>query len=213
MTTAKFPYQLYLVLSQHDCKNRSFLSVAEEAILGGVDVIQLREKNCTQNLFLQRAQHLKEITDKYGVPLIINDNINVAVQSDAAGVHVGRNDMPPTKVRGKWNHSPKLLGYSIERLNQLTTPETRVSDYLGISPIFKTPTKPDTLIEWRLEGLNNIRTRTNKPLVAIGGMHKGNVGKVIKSGADCIAVVSAICRAENPRKVAYELKNEILKAN
>lgn len=203
---------MYLVLSQEDCPERDFLWVAEEAILGGVDIVQLREKNSARELFLERAKQLKEITEKYAVPLIINDNTDIAMETDASGVHVGVNDLAPTKVRKLWNHPQKLLGYSIEYLHQLNTSETAASDYLGVSPVFSTTTKTDTVTEWGLEGLSKMRTLTNKPLVAIGRMSKDNAGDVIKSGADCVAVVSAICSAQNPQKAAYELKNEILKS-
>jgi thiamine-phosphate pyrophosphorylase len=104
-----------------------------------------------------------------------------------------------------------MIGYSIEHLSQLDNEQTAVSDYLGISPVFKTDTKTDTVTEWGLEGISKIRQLTEKPLVAIGNIHLGNAKAVINAGADCLAVVSAICGAEDPQKAAYELKNEILK--
>lgn len=105
----------------------------------------------------------------------------------------------------------KIIGYSIEHLSQLDNEQTVVSDYLGISPVFKTKTKTDTITEWGLDGIAKIRQLTEKPLVAIGSIHSGNAGAIINAGADCLAVVSAICGADNPQKAAYELKNEILK--
>jgi thiamine-phosphate pyrophosphorylase len=206
-----FPYQLYLVISEQDCRGKNFLHVAEKAILGGVDVIQLREKNLTSGLYLAKAKQLKEITDKYTIPLIINDNLEVAQKVGADGIHVGNRDISPSYIRQAW-HSPRpLVGYSIENLEQLENEQIPLSDYLGISPVFNTETKKDTIIEWGLDGIVDIRHRTNKPLVAIGNIHIQNARSVIQAGADCLAVVSAICGSEDPEKATYELKNEILK--
>lgn len=211
MSLYTFPYQLYLVISEADCKGKNFLKVAEQAILGGVDIIQLREKNDSTELFLQKARQLIEITEKYNVPLIINDHIEVAEKVNSAGIHVGNSDTPPTQLRQHPFIKNKMIGYSIEHLSQLDNEQTAVSDYLGISPVFKTDTKTDTVTEWGLEGVSKIRQLTEKPLVAIGNIHLGNAKAVINAGADCLAVVSAICGADDPQKAAYELKNEILK--
>jgi len=205
-----FPYQLYLVISEADCKGRNFLDVAKQSILGGIDIIQLREKSSSDQDFLEKAIRLKEITDKYGIPLIINDNTFVAKEVDAFGIHVGNNDTQPTVLREN-SFQNKMIGYSIEYLEQLENQETIVSDYLGISPVFKTDTKTDTVTEWGLEGLMKIRKLTEKPLVAIGNIHLKNAKTVMNAGADCIAVVSEICSAENPQKAAFNLKNEINK--
>lgn len=205
-----FPYKLYLVISEIDCKGRNFLDVAEQAILGGVDIIQLREKKDADAVFLEKALQLKMITDKYQIPLLINDNLKVAIQVNAEGIHVGNNDISPTHIRQQWQQD-KYIGYSIEYVQQLENKETQIADYLGISPVFGTPTKIDTVTEWGLSGINTIRQLTHKPLVAIGNIHRENIRNVVDAGADCIAVVSAICAADNPQKAAYELKNEILK--
>lgn len=211
MSLSSFPYQLYLVISETDCAGKNFLEVAEQAILGGVDIIQLREKNSSTSSFLQKALQLIEITEKYNIPLIINDNIEVAEKVNAAGIHVGNSDASPVDLRKQPLIQNKMIGYSIEYLSQLENEQTSVSDYLGISPVFKTSTKTDTITEWGLGGVAKIRSLTDKPLVAIGSIHMGNAREVIQAGADCIAVVSAICSAPDPQKAAYELKNEILK--
>lgn len=205
-----FPYNLYLVISEKDCKGKSLFYVAEQAILGGVDIIQLREKTDSIETFASKAFRLKEITDKYQIPLIINDNIEVAKRIDATGIHVGSSDIPPVEVRKRW-FEQKCIGYSIEKMEQLENEQTLVSDYLGISPVFSTPTKTDTITEWGLEGIGRIRQKTNKPLVAIGNINLQNARQVRHYGADCIAVVSAICGSDNPQKMSFELKNEILR--
>ena len=206
-----FPYQLYLVISEADCKGASFLEVAEAAILGGVEIIQLREKNIDTELFFKKARLLKEITDKYQVPLIINDNVCVAELASSAGIHVGNHDAAPFYLRQQPFCQDKIIGYSVESLSQLQNEHVSVSDYLGISPVFTTPTKTNTITEWGLNGITQIRTLTEKPLVAIGNIGLKNAREVIRAGANCIAVVSAICGAYNPQKAAYELKNSILK--
>ncbi|WET48975.1 thiamine phosphate synthase [Chryseobacterium indologenes] len=206
-----FPYSLYLVISEADCMGKNFLEVAEQAILGGVDIIQLREKKDSTEAFLQKAIQLIEITNKYGIPLIINDNITVAEKVHSAGIHVGNSDATPQDLRQRPLIRNKMIGYSIEYLAQLNNEQTKVADYLGISPVFKTKTKTDTIAEWGLEGITQIRQLTEKPLVAIGNIHLDNARAVINAGADCLAVVSAICSADDPQKAAYELKNEMIK--
>lgn len=201
-----FPYQLYLVISEEACEGRNFLEVAEQAIIGGVEIIQLREKKVDTASFIKKAFKLKEITERYNVPLIINDNVEVANAVQAFGVHVGNSDIPPTEIRARWGNQLQI-GYSIEYVSQLETEDTATADHLGISPIFSTATKTDTVTEWGLEGIRLIRSLTAKPLIAIGNMNKTNTNAALKAGADCIAVVSAICSAENPQKAAYELRN------
>ncbi|MEQ5790649.1 thiamine phosphate synthase [Muricauda sp. NFXS6] len=206
---SEFPYPLYLVILEEACKGKDMFKVAEQAIRGGVDILQLREKKLPGHLFLERAQRLREVTEKYGVPLIINDNPKIASQVNAAGIHVGNKDARPTALRQQPYFQDKLIGYSIEYLAQLDNEQTAMSDYLAISPVFRTDTKRDTVTEWGLEGVASIRELTQKPLVAIGNLHKENARTVIRAGADCIAVVSAICGANCPEKAAYELKNAI----
>lgn len=211
MNIKPFPYSLYLVISEADCMGKNFLEVAEQAILGGVDIIQLREKKDSTEAFLQKAMQLIEVTNKYGIPLIINDNITVTEKVHSAGIHVGNSDETPQNLRKRPLLRDKMIGYSIEYLPQLDNEQIAVTDYLGISPVFRTKTKTDTVTEWGLEGISQIRQLTDKPLVAIGNIHLENARSVINAGADCLAVVSEICSAANPQKAAYELKNEIVK--
>lgn len=210
MQEQAFPYKLYLVVSEAACKHH-YLTVVEEAILGGVDIVQLREKDLNAEDYLSRAVQIKALTDQYKIPLVINDSLEVAQKAHAFGIHVGNNDIAPTQIRHSWKEC-QFIGYSIEYLEQLQHKEAEVSDCLGISPVFSTPTKNNTVTEWGFEGIARIRQDTHKPLIAIGGMNLGNVTEVIRAGADCIAVVSAICAADDPRKAAYRLKNTILQS-
>jgi thiamine-phosphate pyrophosphorylase len=206
-----FPYRLYLVAGEADCNGRDIVWVTEQAVKGGVEVVQLREKRKKFYDFTHKARRLKEMLDRYSIPLIINDNIDVAIACGAAGLHVGVNDMQPSVVKQQWPGCG-MLGYSIENLEQLYSDEIQHATHLGISPVYSTPTKTDTITKWGLEGISKIRTLTNKPLVAIGGMNANNAYSVIKAGADCIAVVSAICAAQDPANAAESIRNQIEKA-
>ncbi|BAV05138.1 thiamine-phosphate diphosphorylase [Filimonas lacunae] len=204
-----FDYHLYLVTDENACLGRDLLWVVEEAVKGGVDIVQLREKQMDSAAFITRACRLKALLDKYNVPLIINDNLPVAIAADAHGIHVGNSDMPPVTVRSKWNDTA-ILGYSIEYEAQLGTAHAAVADYLALSPVFSTTTKTDTVTEWGLEGVARIRQLTGKPLVAIGNISADNAGAIIQAGADCLAVVSAICSAASPAKAAEALREKII---
>lgn len=203
-----FPYPLYLIISEESCQGKDLFQVAEEAIAGGVDVVQLREKTDPDELFLEKASRLKKITDRYNVPLIINDNLEVAMASGAFGIHVGNNDLPPSVIRKQWK-SCQHIGYSIEYLEQLDTEEVLYADALAVSPVFTTPTKKDTVTEWGINGIATMRSRSSKPLIAIGNIQHENLPMVLEAGADCAAVVSAICAAPDPRAAAYRFKQII----
>ncbi len=211
MKNKEFPYRLYLVTDTAACLGRDLLWVVEEAAKGGVDLVQLREKHLANGDFLLKARGLKEMLDKYDVPLIINDNLWVAQECRAGGIHVGNADMPPLEVRRQWPDCG-LLGYSIEYEEQVASENAQASDCLALSPVFSTGTKTDTVTEWKLGGVRRIRTLTPKPLIAIGSINIKNAADVIRAGADCLAVVSAICSAADPQAAAAQLRNEIEKA-
>lgn len=206
-----FISRLYLVVGQEACLGRDFLWVAEQAVKGGVDMVQLREKELDLPQFTTAALKLREVLDRYNVSLIINDNIQVAKDINAFGIHVGNNDTAPSQIKAQWK-ACKMLGYSVEYIEQLTSKEMHFADYVGVSPVFSTATKTDTVTEWGLDGISTIRRLTEKPLVAIGNMNADNAFEVVKAGADCIAVVSAICGAQDPAKAAEAIRNQIEKA-
>ena len=204
----KFPYPLYLVISEKDCIHYHWLDVAEQAILGGVDIIQLREKDCTTEEYIEKAKALKKITDLYNIPLIINDSLEVAISVQSWGIHVGRSDIKPSEIDRNTN-SPKNIGWSIELCDQLNEKQIDYVNHLGVSPIFSTSTKTNTITEWGYEGIHKLKERTNLPLIAIGGINEINVSEIIKAGADSVAVVSAICGSSNPKRSAQILKQII----
>lgn len=202
----QFPYPLYLVISEEDCYPQPWLQVAEEAIIGGVDIVQLREKKAVYSDFLEKAQKLIRLTDHYGIPLIINDAIDIAADVGAWGVHVGQKDLPPLAIREKFGNSIHI-GWSMETVAQLESEQLNAADHLGVSPIFSTPTKTDTIGEWGISGLQQLRMRTEKPLIAIGNMNLATAGAAWDAGANAIAVVSAICRSQDPRESSAQLKH------
>ncbi|MDF2850242.1 MULTISPECIES: thiamine phosphate synthase [Sphingobacterium] len=204
-----FPYPLYLVISERDCYPQHWLNVAEEAIIGGVDLIQLREKADDPATFLDKAMRLKKLTDRYGIPLVINDAVAIAAKIEAWGVHVGQNDLQPLPIREKYGDKLNI-GWSIEDMQQLESPQMYAVDHLGVSPIFSTRTKMDTITEWGIAGLKQLRSRTEKPLIAIGRMNLQTAEETWNAGADSIAVVSAICQSQDPRAASAQLK-ELLK--
>ncbi|MDM1292796.1 thiamine phosphate synthase [Sphingobacterium sp. N143] len=201
----QFPYPLYLVISEQDCYPWPWLQVAEEAIIGGVDIIQLREKNETPERFLAKAKKLKQITDHYGIPLVINDAVDIAIEVEAWGVHVGQQDCQPIDIRKKYGHNMHI-GWSLENIVQLESEQMAAADHLGVSPIYSTKTKPDTLTEWGINGLRQLRELTEKPLIAIGNMNIDTLTAAWQAGANSIAVVSAICQSKDPRQSSAQLK-------
>lgn len=207
-----FNYKLYLVTDQQACLHQDFYDVVEAAVKGGVDIVQIREKELDEKEFLYKTLKLKELLDKYGVPLIVNDSLAVAMQSNTAGIHVGNSDLSPVLVKAQWPNAG-IIGYSLEHLDQLKTVNAAISDYVALSPVFSSVTKTDTATEWGLEGVKLVRSTTKKPLVAIGNIHQGNAAALIKAGANCLAVISAICSAPDPEKAAALIRNEIEKVN
>ena len=206
-----FPFRLYLVVSEGGCLGRDFVDVARRAIEGGVDIVQLREKEADDTTFLERALRLQEMLSRHDIPLIINDNICVAQLCGAYGIHVGTSDISPPQIRTQWPEC-QSIGYSIECLSALETNDARAADCFGVSPVFSTLSKTNTITEWGIEGIRQIRALTPKPLIAIGNMNATNAREVIRAGADCIAVISAICAAADPARAAAEIRNEIDKA-
>lgn len=203
-----FPYKLYLVTDQKACLGRDLFWVVEEAIKGGVEIVQLREKDLSGNELMYKAQKLKDLCQQYQVPLIINDHPQVAKAVGAAGLHIGQSDEKMEVVKSMLG-ADFPVGLSLEREIELTFPAAAQAWYFGVSPIFSTPTKVDTYTEWGLAGLRKLRKLTDKPLVAIGNIKINNAHEVIEAGADCLAIVSGICSAQSPGKAAEEFKKEI----
>lgn len=200
--------ELYLVTDEAACLGRDFYWVVEEAVKGGVTMVQLREKSLSTRAFIDRAARLKSLLETYNVPLIINDRVDVALAVDADGVHIGQSDMPFPRAHRLLGEG-KIIGLSAENEADIAEAEHWNLSYLALSPLFATPTKTDTEKPWEMEGLQRARQQSRHPLVVIGGLHTGNVREALLNGANGIAVVSAICSAPSPREAAQHLKTII----
>ncbi len=194
---------LHLVTDSALCGERGVLAVVEAAVRGGARVVQLREKTLAVRAFVERARALKALLQPLGVPLIVNDRLDVALACGADGVHVGQEDLSPRDLR-RWLPDG-LIGLSIEGLEQLDAAERLPVDYYGVSPVFATATKTDAAPALGLDGLRALRARTTRPLVAIGGIGEHNAAAVVAAGADALAVVSALCAAPDPEQAARRL--------
>lgn len=197
-------YSLYLVTDEHLARGRSTETIVTAAVAGGVTCVQLREKNIGTRAFIAKAKELKSLLQPLGVPLIVNDRVDVALAAAANGIHLGQSDMTIEDAR-RIAGDDIIIGISAESLQDAIDAQAQGADYIGISPVFNTDTKKDIATPLGLEGISSIRQQTSIPLVAIGGINKGNIKSVIKAGADGIAVVSAIVSADSPEISAREL--------
>lgn len=176
----------------------------EQAIVGGCTLVQLREKDCSSFDFYSTAVKVKEITDKYNVPLIINDRLDIALAVDAAGVHVGQSDMPATIIR-KVIGDDKIIGVSTGSLDQALKAQEDGADYLGVGAMYSTGTKKDAK-PTSMEELKKIRENVSIPIVVIGGINKDRIRDFEGTGIDGLAIVSAIIAQEDITIATKELK-------
>ena len=203
-----FDYSLYLVTDRTLSLGRSTVEVVRAAIRGGVSCVQLREKGCSTREFMDEARLLKALLAGTGVPLFINDRLDVALAAGADGVHLGQNDLPIADAR-RLVGNRMIIGISAESVADAIRAEAEGADYIGASPVFTTPTKTDTAPPLGLDGLRAIRRAVQLPLVAIGGINADNAAQVLRAGADGLAVVSAIVSAPCPRTAAAVLRQRI----
>lgn len=199
---------LHLVTDRSLSWERPLVEVVAQAVAGGVTCVQLREKACSTRQFLDEALVLKTLLQPLGVPLIINDRVDIALAVGADGVHLGQTDMPICHARRLLGPSC-LIGISAESVEHAIEAEQQGADYIGISPVFSTPTKTDTAPALGLEGIRRIREQVRIPLVGIGGINLTNARQVLAAGADGIAVVSAIMAAESPRQAAEAIREAV----
>jgi thiamine-phosphate pyrophosphorylase len=198
--------QLYLVTDESACLGRDIFWVVEEAVKGGVTMVQLREKFLDTRAFIDRAIKMRAILAPYNVPLIINDRVDVALASDADGVHVGQSDVPYSILK-KILPPGKIIGLSAEKKEDVAEAENWELSYLAVSPLFATPSKNDHSEPWGMDGLKWVKENSKHPLVVIGGLNASNAQDVMHQGASGIAVISAICSAESPFEAASYLKS------
>ena len=187
--------KFYLVTDSDILRGRDFYNSIEEALKGGVTMLQLREKNASGKEFLEKAIKLRELTKKYNVKFIINDRVDIAMLCDADGVHVGQSDIPANKVRELIGED-KIVGVSARTVEEALTAKENGADYLGVGAMFTTRTKLDAK-SVSIEKLKEIQEVIKLPVVAIGGLSLSNIYKLKECNVDGYAVLSAILGAEN----------------
>lgn len=207
----KFDLSLYLVTDRSLSKGRQLEHIVEEAVKGGVTIVQLREKDISTSEFYEIACSLKSLLAPHNIPLIINDRLDIALASNADGLHIGQSDLPYEVVRNILGKD-KIIGLSVETIEQAREANKLDVDYIGLSPVFSTNTKTDINTPLELKGIKEIASFTKHQTVAIGGINKSNTEDIIKHGADGIAVVSAIVSSDCPKSAAEELKSIVSKA-
>lgn len=190
-------YSLYLVTDRGILNGRSLEDAVEQSILGGTSIVQLREKDASSLEFYKIALSVKKITDKYNVPLIINDRVDIALAVDAAGVHVGQTDIPPQIVRRIIGLN-KILGVSTQNVEQAIKAKEAGADYVGVGAIFPTTSKSDAKVV-TINELKAIKNNIDIPVIAIGGINERNVKTLSETEIDGIAVISSILEHENIR--------------
>jgi len=203
----KVDLTLYFVTDSTDMNEEDFLATVRQACDGGVTLLQLREKDRSGGEYFTLAEKVKRITDQYGIPLIIDDRVDIAMAIDAAGVHVGQMDIPVYAAR-KLLGKNKIVGATAKTVAQAAKAKEEGADYLGVGAIYPTTTKVITIIT-EVATLNDIVLQTGMSVVAIGGLNAANMHVLYDSMADGIAVVSAIMKSENPGDTARELKKQV----
>lgn len=195
---------LYAVTDRHWLDGRTLYDVVRESLDGGVTFLQLREKELDDDTFYEEAVRLQQMAREYGVPFVVNDNVDIAVKMDADGVHVGQSDMEAGDVR-KMIGPDKILGVSAQTVEQAVRAEEKGADYLGVGAVFPTGSKDDA-DEVSYETLKEICEAVSIPVVAIGGITYENTPELAKSGICGIAVISAIYAQDDIKKATEDLK-------
>lgn len=206
MKLSKDDLLLYAITDRRNLDKKVFFEKIEEALQGGVTILQLREKELDEDSFINEAIEVKNICRKHGVPLIINDNVNVALKSGADGVHVGIEDMPIDEIRRTVPDS-FIIGATCKTVEQAQSAERLGADYMGVGAVFPSPTKKNAVRITR-EQLKEICASVSIPAVAIGGISLENVDELKNGGMSGIAVVSAVFSADDIQKAASLLKEK-----
>ena len=200
---------LYAVTDRSWLNGQTLYEQVEQALEGGATFVQLREKKLDEEHFLEEAREIKELCRKYNVPFVINDNVDIALAMDADGVHVGQSDMEAGDVRAKLGPD-KIIGVSAQTVEQALLAQSRGADYLGVGAVFPTGSKADAS-EVSHETLRKICEAVDIPVIAIGGIGKGNVKELSGSGICGIAVISAIFAQKDIKAATEELKDAVRK--
>ena len=209
MNCAEKDLLLYAVTDRHWLHGRTLHEVVKESLDGGVTFLQLREKDLDEAHFLDEAKDIKKLCHEYGVPFLVNDNVDIALAMDADGVHVGQSDMEAGDVRAKLGPD-KIIGVSAQTVEQALQAQAHGADYLGVGAVFPTGSKADAKeVEWDV--LRDICRAVSIPVVAIGGITRENVTELTGTGICGVAVISAIYAQEDISGAAMDLKEAIRK--
>ncbi len=200
---------LYAVTDRHWLEGRTLYEVVKESLEGGATFIQLREKNLDEESFLQEAKEIQKLCKEYSVPFVINDNVDIAKEIDADGVHVGQSDMEAGDVRAKLGPD-KIVGVSAGTVEEAVLAEKRGADYLGVGAVFPTGSKDDAT-EVSHDTLKAICEAVSIPVIAIGGITQENVSELAGNGICGIAVISAIYGQKDIKKATENLKEATIK--
>ncbi|HLP00463.1 MAG TPA: thiamine phosphate synthase [Opitutaceae bacterium] len=206
----RFDLSLYLVTDPEMTARRGLIETVRAAVAGGVTIVQLRDKAASARALAETGRALLALLQPLGVPLLVNDRIDVAHAIGADGVHIGQDDLPPPAARAVLGPRA-IIGLSVTNADQLATVDASV-DYVGLGPLFPTGTKTDAAPALGEAEFSAIRRRLACPVVAIGGINLGNLARTIAAGADGVALVSAICAAPDPRAAAQELRTALAAA-
>lgn len=205
-----FDLSLYLV-TDYRMDPRALAGMVREAVAGGVTLVQLRDHDRDDGEVYRIARQLLDVLEGTDVPLLVNDRVDVALAAGAAGVHLGQGDLPPERVR-ELGGPDFVIGWTASDLASVHAASTLAEgtvDYLGLSPVYATPTKPDAEKPLGIDGLRDLCAETTFPSVAIGGINADNAADIMATGVDGVAVVSAICAAVDPRSAAAQLRKVV----
>ena len=200
---------LYLVTARYDWKEEDFLKKVEEACRSGVTLVQLREKECSTREYYELATKVKDITDKYHIPLIIDDRVDVCLAVNASGVHIGADELPVEVVRNMIGND-KILGVTAKTVERALEAEKNGADYLGVGAIYPTTTKVITQ-PTSIKTLKAIATTVSIPIVAIGGIKEDNMEPLEGTGIAGVAIVSEIMKADNIQEKCQSLRKKVAK--
>ena len=209
MKKSEIDYTLYLCTDRKLMSTNTLEEAVEQAILGGCSLIQLREKQSSSREFFEMAKRIKAITDRYRVPLIINDRIDIALAVDAAGVHLGQEDIPAKEAR-RIMREEKVIGVSARTVELARKAVEDGADYLGVGAMFATSTKGNAKVIGK-EKLKEIRAAVSIPIVAIGGINHSNAAQLVDTGINGLAVVSSVIGASDIQDAARKMRTIFIK--
>lgn len=189
-------FRLYAITGENFHPGRELADVMEQAIIGGADIVQFRDKHSDPAERLRKARALRELTRRYGVPFIVNDHIDLALEVDADGVHLGQGDVPLEEARRRMGS--KIVGISTHAIEEALLAQEQGADYIGAGPVYATQTKADVVAPVGLDYIREVSERIGIPFVAIGGIKLHNADDVIAAGATRLCAISEIVGSDDP---------------